>query len=79
MHTDTWARFFDSFSPSRGAHLCVVDSLSQSNGVDADVNVTTLVHELEVGGALDPRGSARERQVKLQVDSLRVSCDGRRR
>lgn len=56
-----------------------MDSLSQSNGVDADVNVTTLVHELEVGGALDPRGSARERQVKLQVDSLRVSCDGRRR
>lgn len=56
-----------------------MDSLSQSNGVDADVNVTTLVHELEVGGALDPRGSTRERQVKLQVDSLRVSCDGRRR
>ncbi len=38
-------------------------SLSQSHRIDADVDMTTLVHQLEMGGALYPRGSTCERQV----------------
>lgn len=59
------------------AYLCVVHAFSQSHGVDADVDVTTLVHELQIRGALHPRCCARERQVQLQGDALRVVCVGR--
>lgn len=44
-------------------YLRVVHSLPQSHGIDADIDVTTLVHQLKVGGTLDPRGGTGERQV----------------
>lgn len=54
------------------SYLGVVHPFSQPHRVDADVDVATLVHQLQVGGALDPGGGAGQRQVELQGDPLRV-------
>lgn len=51
---------------NRRAYLGVMQALSKSLWVDADVNVTALVHELQVSRELHPRCAARERQVQLQ-------------
>lgn len=49
-----------------------MQALSKSLWVDTDINMTALVHELQVRGALHPWGVACERQVQLQRDSYRV-------
>lgn len=49
-------------------------SFSQSQRIDANINVTTLVHQLKMRGTLNPRCRACEGQVELQGDSLRVFC-----
>ena len=43
------------------AYLCVVQSLPQSLGVHAHVHMATLIHQLQVGGTMDPRCIAGER------------------
>lgn len=42
-----------------------MQTLSKSLRVDTDVNMTALVHELQVRGALHPGRVARKRQVQL--------------
>ncbi len=52
--------------------LGVVQPLSQALRVDADVDVSALIHELQVRRTVNPCSVAGESQMQLQRDAGRV-------